>query len=327
MPTIMTISELQSTVVFVTLWYYIVKRHLMYEKRLRGEPPPWTDDEILRDHRFTNVFRILDRVSQFLVRDVIYKSGGSMEDQEVVFRILLFKLFNSISAWKKLRDALGHVPSWEKFNLPQYAQILGDASKKGVKIWNPAYTQRPQVGDEIDAKYSTKHERYLALLETRMREGITAKLKQARTYREVFYALKRPGLYGNFLSMQVATDLNYSPVLNFHENDFIMPGPGCLDGMQKCFRIRPDADLAAEIIHRCVEEQEGMFTDLELQPVTLFGRRLTAIDVQNCFCECDKYARIAHPEYNLQRKEIKQTFRSNSPLEVPFLPPKWGLRP
>jgi hypothetical protein len=249
-----------------------------------------------------------------------------MEDEEVVFRTLLFKHFNSISAWIALRDGLGYVPSWEKFNLPQYARVLGDAWKKGVKIWNPAYTQRPQVDDAIDKKYTTKHERYLAMLEALMHEGITAKLKQARTYGEVFYALKRPGLYGPFLSMQLATDLNYSEVINFSEDDFIVPGPGCLDGMQKCFGIRPDPALAAEIIHRCVEHQEGMFTDLRLQPVTLFGRRLTAIDLQNCFCECDKFARVAHPEYNLQRTEIKQTFRSNGLLEAPFFPPKWGMR-
>jgi hypothetical protein len=320
----MTIAELQSTVVFVTYWYYIFERHLMYERRLRGDPPPWIKNKILQNYRFTNVFRILDRVTQFLVRYVIYESGGSMEDKEVVFRTLLFKHFNSISAWTALRDGLGYVPSWNKFNLPQYARILGDARKKGVKIWNPAYTQRPQVDNEIDKKYTAKHERYLALLETVMQEGITAKLKRARTYGEVFYALKRPGLYGDFISMQLATDLNYSEVINFSEDDFIVPGPGCLDGMQKCFGIRPNPALAAEIIHRCVEEQEGMFSDLGLQPVTLFGRRLTAIDLQNCFCECDKFARYAHPEYNLQRTEIKQTFRSNGPLEAPFFPPKWG---
>src|SRR4029077_5463964 len=43
-------------------------------------------------------------------------------------------------------------------------------------------------------------------------------------------------------------------------------------GMQKCFGIRPDQQLAAEII-RCIVECQ--FADLGLQPVTLFGCRLT----------------------------------------------------
>jgi hypothetical protein len=47
-------------------------------------------------------------------------------------------------------------------------------------------------------------------------------------------------------------------------------------GMQKRFGIRPDQQLAAEIIRRILECQEGLFADLGLQPMTLFGCRLTA---------------------------------------------------
>jgi hypothetical protein len=182
--------------------------------------------------------------------------------------------------------------------------------------------QRPQCGED----YPTKHERYLAVLARMVREPVWDQLKAARSYAQAYAVLRCYPLFGDLLAMQILTDINYSPALNFDENDFIMPGPGCLDGMQKCFGIRPDTDLAAEIIRRCVEEQEGMFTDLGLQPVTLFGRRLTLIDCQNLFCEVDKYARVAHPEFNLKRSEIKQRFRSSGPLPIPFFPPKWGLK-
>jgi hypothetical protein len=246
-----------------------------------------------------------------------------MEDEEVVFRVLLFKLFNSIAGRETLKEALLGVPSWRTFDAQAYATILGKAKARGVKIWNAAYVQNQKYRV---ADFGTKHERYLALPQYMIEDGVTRKLKASRSYREAYRVLRTYPIHGDFIAMQHLTDLNYSPVLNFDENDFIVAGPGALDGMQKCFGIRPDQKLASEIINQCVKHQDGMLSDLGLEPVTLFGRRLTAVDCQNLFCETDKYARVAHPQYNLNRSEIKQQFKSQGPLMPPFFPPKWGVQ-
>ena len=62
--------------------------------------------------------------------------------------------------------------------------------------------------------------------------------------------------------------------------------------------------------------------------MTLFGRRrLHAIDMQNIFCETDKYVRVDHPELKLKNskkpEKIKQRFEITGPLPEPFIPPKW----
>lgn len=245
-----------------------------------------------------------------------------MEDEEVVFRVLLFKLFNTDVAWEILNKALRVIPSWQTFDEQRYGDILGKAKETGAKIWNPAYVQNQCYRTDLD----TKHERYIALLKHMMEDGVTQKLKAARSYEEAYWVLRTYPIHGEFIAMQHLTDLNYSPVINFDEDDFIVAGPGCLDGMQKCFGVRPDQHLAAQIIHWCVDNQVTCFQQIGLTPVTLFGRRLTAIDCQNLFCETDKYARVAHPQRNLKRTEIKQKFRSNGSLTPAFLPPKWGLQ-
>jgi 5-hmdU DNA kinase-like protein len=132
--------------------------------------------------------------------------------------------------------------------------------------------------------------------------------------------------------MQLLTDINYSPVLDFDEDDFIMPGPGALDGINKCFGLHLNNDkpqelkAAAVIIAEMVKDQEGFFEHFGQQPVTLFGRRLHLIDCQNLFCETDKYARVAHPTFNVRNKtRIKQTLKPTGPLPKPFFPPKWGI--
>ena len=84
--------EAKVTEAYDAWWTYAFERQEIYFKRLRGEPEPWTEDDVLRRYRFTNVYRAADRVSQYLIRNVIYRDGLPTEPDEVVFRILLFKV-------------------------------------------------------------------------------------------------------------------------------------------------------------------------------------------------------------------------------------------
>jgi hypothetical protein len=128
--------------------------------------------------------------------------------------------------------------------------------------------------------------------------------------------------------MQHVTDINYSTVIDFDENDYITPGDGALRGIQKCFGLpQVSVSEAQSIIYSFVDKQESYFEGLGYEPVTLFGRRrLHAVDVQNLFCEVDKFARVKHPEFKVKDVEkIKQKFRATGPLPAPFFPPKWNI--
>lgn len=69
------------------------RRQAVFFRRLNGSFPV-TTDPILEKFKFTNAYRILDRTTQYLVREVIMK--GEQSSLELFFRILLFKLFNKI---------------------------------------------------------------------------------------------------------------------------------------------------------------------------------------------------------------------------------------
>ena len=60
----------------------------------------------------------------------------------------------------------------------------------------------------------------------------------------------------------------------------------------------------------------------------LGGRMLQQIDIQNVFCEIDKYARVKFPDVSgyHSRTKIKQKFKPKlTPIEY-FYPPKWSLK-
>src|SRR5882724_12793666 len=97
----------QPSVVYDTYWKFASERQAIFFKRLRNEMPPWTNDTILKLFKFTNVYRATDRVSQYLIKEVIYK--GDQKPVEVFFRILLFKLFNKIETWELITKNVGEI--------------------------------------------------------------------------------------------------------------------------------------------------------------------------------------------------------------------------
>jgi 5-hmdU DNA kinase-like protein len=312
-----------TTIVFDAYWKFAAERQRVYEKRVRGEPQPWTDDHILQQYKFTNPFRAADRVSQYLINEVIYNPDASRDPEEVVFRILLFKLFNHIPAWKILTDKFG-MPTWKGFNQHAYVAELNNAKAKDIKLFGGAYIQNQKYAIHLP----TKHERYLALLDHMMRTNVTRKLQAAPTYFDAFKVLRSYPLHGRFIAMQHLTDLNYSEVIDFDEDDFIVPGPGALAGIQKCWGILPPSVTPSQIIQMCVSDQDVFLSWVGEPPVRLLGkRRLHAIDCQNLYCETDKYARVSHPTFNIPggKTQIKQKLKPAGPLPPQLFPPKWGL--
>ena len=88
--------------------YWIVERMNVFWRKYNGQERPWTDDPILQNFKFTNVYRCLDRVSQYLLRRVIY-NGKQYEPEDMFFRILVFKHFNKCETWDLLEKELGDI--------------------------------------------------------------------------------------------------------------------------------------------------------------------------------------------------------------------------
>lgn len=309
------------TPVYDSYWYFAAERHAIYERRLTDPDGPWTADPILRTYRFTNAYRAADRVSQYLIAEVQYRADRSQAPAEIFFRTLLFKIFNKIDTWELIESQLGPV-SWQSIDLSAVDALLDQAMARGDRIYSAAYIMpAPQLGR------ARKHANHLALLERMMDDGLPAQIERARSLAEVYALLSPyPGL-GPFLTFQYAIDLNYSNLLEFSEADFVVAGPGALDGIAKCFE---DSGVrsAEEIIAHMVDIQDREFEARGIDFRGLFGRKLQLIDCQNIFCEVSKYARVAHPEVLgvSTRTRIKQSYRASA-LEgrAPFFPPRWGL--
>jgi hypothetical protein len=312
---------LEPTAVFDAYWKFAAERLAMYTRRLSDPEGPWTDDPILQHFRFTNTYRACDRVTQYLLKEVQYRNDRPESGDEVFFRTLLFKIFNKVETWELLENHMGPL-RWATIDLDEMDRILSEAVSRGVRIYSGAYIMPPP-----DLGRIRKHSNHLVLLSKMMSDGLPRLLSRARSLRAAYeLILEYPGL-GPFLAFQYAIDLNYSTLLDFEEQDFVVAGPGAIDGISKCFR-GPIQYSAEVVIHRVTDSQEEHFARLDIDFDGLLGRRLMPIDCQNLFCEVSKYSRVAFPDVagSSGRTRIKQGFtQGRDPLPEPFFPPKWNL--
>jgi len=304
--------------VFDTYWYFAAERQRIFFRRARGVQAPWTSDPILRRFRFTNAYRVADRVSQFLVRHV--QGKGPQDGNSVFFRTILFKFFNRIETWQLLESAVGQICP-ESYDFRVFDHVLSEAMSQGRRIYSAAYIMPSGGGDG-----TRKHQMHLRLLETMMKNDLPARLAESKSMQQAFELIRSYPTIGDFLGYQYVTDLNYSTLLDFSEMDFVVPGPGARSGIQKCFTDRGSYS-ETDVIRWMVEHQQEEFSKRGIDFQSLWGRPLQLIDCQNLFCEVDKYARVHHPDVSglSSRVRIKQEYRYNAkPLEY-WLPPKWEL--
>jgi hypothetical protein len=311
---------LKPTLLFTAYWRFAAERQRVFWRRALGRPAPWTTDPVLQAYRFTNAYRASDRVSQYLIRSVIYE--GSQEPRELFFRALLFKLFNRIETWQLLQREAGPLLG-DNFCVERCDRVLTAAMGRGQPIYSAAYIM-PSGGSR--APFARKHRMHLELLARMLREELPERLAHTATMAQAFAALRAYPTIGDFLAYQYVTDLNYSPLTNFSDTEFVVAGPGAQSGISKCFAATGTLK-DAEVIRLVQERQAECFAAAGVTFPTLWGRQLQLIDVQNLFCEIDKYARVAYPQFTTPdgRHRIKQRFApSTEPLPLCY-PPKWGI--
>jgi len=308
------------SIVYNTYWKFAAERQSIFFKRIANKDTDWTSDPVLTKHKFTNAYRASDRVSQYLINDVIYSKKGT--DKETLFRILLFKLFNKIGTWELLESELGEI-SLKDYSFKKYNSILSKKFNAGESIYSGAYIM---TSGKSKFGYERKHQNHLKLIELMMKENVAQKITATSKMEDVFYLLKSYPTFGNFLAYQLSIDINYSELTSFSEMDFVVPGPGAKDGIKKCFTDLGDYS-ESDIVKLMADRQEDEFERLGLKFQNLWGRPLQLIDCQNLFCEVDKYSRVIHPEISglSGRKRIKQLFHSNNSKIKYCYPPKWGI--
>ena len=207
-------------------FYFIQERMNIFWRRCE-DSSHLTDDPILKEYKFTNVYRACDRVSQYLIRNVIYKNLDKYSPEDVLLRILVFKVFNKIETWDYLSGLYDITVG--SFNVEKLSKAL-TMRQQNYPIFSNAYMMTGSYSGYHDS--NTNHQLWLQMIEDEFIKGQgLKKVLNAKSMAEVYNQLRDYPLIGDFLAYQYTVDFNYSPYLNFDEDSFVKAGVGAVRGI------------------------------------------------------------------------------------------------
>lgn len=254
-----------------------------------------TLDPILQKYRFTNVRRKDDRVSQWLLKNtlkLIEGFKGEVFDDGLAFTALCrwvnwpptIKLL--MNNWKI--DQNGRI-LWESL-IPVLESKEPRTLNGSTKVWTGAYMIR---ADRTKSKATY-------VIEEVIQRGFIPfipELKEAaktKSKHEVWSVLCKGYSWGSFMSGQVVDDWSWSSFLKDPIDQFTWApqGPGSIRGLNRLLNL--------PLKTRHSEEQFCMYLqEARSKIISELGSEfedLTLMDVQNQFCECDKYLRVKNGE-------------------------------
>lgn len=326
--------------------YFMNERMSIFWKRQNGEPWPWTEDEILKNHKFTNVYKILDRASQFEISNVIYNERGLNNDydtEDIFYRILIYKHFNSPCTWDVLTKQFGDItldiPFEEITNfLKSYTKEHPEFTPYSNAYMLTAAFLSGEKGKYVHLKGNgwKKYEYYFNIFKEEIfYNGYIYEILQSNSLEEMYNKFMNITSFADFLSYQYIIDMNYSPLFNFDENSFARAGLGTQRGILRTFDIKGKPDFES-IIHWTRENLEqlmedyGKKFDFKFNFKPLPGRMPTNVDLSSCFCETDKFCRVSGietPGKDIHGKRMKAQYtKASIKSDIIFnFPPKWNL--
>ena len=129
-------KEYRPNVLYDAYWRFAAERqNIFFRRNILHKKSPWTEDTILQKYKFTNAYRVNDRVSQFLISHVIYNDNVALHDaNDIIFRILLFKIFNKIDTWQILENRIGDIRIYKNI-FSEINSVLNDLLSQENTIW------------------------------------------------------------------------------------------------------------------------------------------------------------------------------------------------
>jgi hypothetical protein len=240
------------------LAYWIKERQNIYKRKEAGEPWPWTEDPILRDYRFCNVYREQDRVTKFI------RKWATPGHPNLLPALVLARLFNL----PETLEFMGFPHVWE----PKLAAERLIERSKNHKVFNAAYIVSTcgVSMNKIDYVFRVADDV----------KSMVRSPEEGDTLQSFYNRLITIDGMGTFLTGQVIADLKNTkgnPLATAEDWwSWCAPGPGSKRGLAWIYGECPDK----------------LFNQWCLD---LYGVVETPImcmqDFQNCLCEFDKWKR------------------------------------
>ena len=262
---------------------WINERHAIYQKRAKGVQPPWTDDPILQEYKFTNPFRENDRVTVWM-RNNWTKPNDNRPHGEIIFNCCLFRMGGT----SEFANEHGWV---QQFDPAQTKELINTRIERGLRTFTGAYIITNQglklPKSEVVVDY------FLAPI-WEDKEALAKVAKTTQSLQAVHEAMAsyRGWGGGGFMSYEVVTDLNYTPVLSSAKDRYrwANAGPGAKRGLNRIH----DSPLTKSM-NQTQANDEMLELLKRASGYVGFHVPIAEVDmrtIEHSLCEWDKYERV-----------------------------------
>lgn len=235
---------------FLQLFFETMYERMMIWKRrfIEQKPQPWTENAILRDSKFTNVYRELDRNSQWQIRNILL--DDFLSPVNLIWKLMVFRFFNNPETFKRgveWRGWRNGIPDWKDYDEDDFVSFIEEVRKSGQNPYTNAYliNSMSAPGKSRDWCYTrlvipTLHKRIPQLISV---------VRNADSPESIITYLKTVPAVADFIAHEFYQDFTYIPrytdreFMRFTQNDFTNVGPGASVGIRL---IYPNLKTARE---------------------------------------------------------------------------------
>lgn len=279
------------------------RQEIWHKRTVQQLPPSWTEDHILRDFKFCNVYRQLDGGTVAIRK---YIENTDITPEKKLFNIIAYRFFNR-------RDTIEHLFGGlldpETFDFKYYEHRF-DNIKQSENIFSNAYLITAHAYKK-DYRPKDKHVQILLMLnDLRQRLSDIIGLLQAGSPQDGLQIIERSvPMAGAFLSGQILLDAAYArDIVAYSGDDFLIVGPGAHWGLNIIFDkklSKKEADSACRYLYAIqpqefakLKTQKGLdWNTVRLQDDNYPNAPFLMLhDIQNSLCEFRKYWRLKHAE-------------------------------
>lgn len=256
---------------------FIIARHQIHERRFADNlPKPWTDDPILQQYRFCNVYRELDTVTQWIAQNW---RGPHAGDPDMWFSMAVARWVN----WPETLEDIGYPVPWKA---KHFIATLEKRRTLGAKVWTGAYMIGTQ-GNAMDKN------RFIAegVLQPLWDNRAALRPKEGDTLASFAQRIINVKNQGRFMVGQIVADVKYADPILLNAPDWFswaVSGPGSRRGLNRVLERELKSHWTDSEFSKVLTELRSSVND-DLPP---WMPRLHAQDLQNCLCEFDKYERV-----------------------------------
>lgn len=235
------------------------ERMLIWQRRfLEKRPAPWTENTILRDYKFTNVYRELDRNSQWQIHNIL--RDDTLDEINLVWKLMIFRIFNNPETFERGKRQCGWrngIPDWRTYNKEEFEQFIQTIRDDKQNPFTNAYLINSASGAG-----HTRHWFYTNVVVPTIHKKIPLVVGLIHTTKkpeDLIKQLTKIPAVADFIAHEFYQDFTYierytdRKPFKFNQNDFTNVGPGARLGLRLIF---PNSNSSKDGIYKLRDAAE-----------------------------------------------------------------------